>query len=59
MGVGRREALLLLRDVKTKTKRLYEKTMEDAGSDGNGAERLGVVPMLFVLEQHLDVESSV
>lgn len=59
MGVSRQEALLLLRDMKTKYKRLYEKTMEEAGSDGNGAERLGVVPMLFVLEQHLDVESSV
>lgn len=60
MGVGRQEALLLLRDMKTKYQRLYEKTMEEAaGSDGNGAERLGVFSMLFVLEQHLDVESSV
>lgn len=60
MGVGRQEALLLLRDMKTKYQRLYEKTMEEAaGSDGNGAERLGVFSTLFVLEQHLDVESSV
>ncbi|TWW74797.1 X-ray radiation resistance-associated protein 1 [Takifugu flavidus] len=60
MGVSRQEALLLLRDMKTKYKRLYEKTMEEAaGSDGKGAERLGGFSTLFVLEQHLDVESSV
>lgn len=60
MGVSRQEALLLLRDMKTKYKRLYEKTMEEAaGSDGNGAERLGGFSTLFVLGQHLDVESSV
>lgn len=59
MGVSRQEALLLLRDVKTKYERLYEKSIEQAGSEGNRAERLWVFWLLFVLEQHLDVESSV
>lgn len=45
MGVSRQEALLLLRDMKTKYKTLYEKTMEQAGAvqcGGNRAERLSV-----------------
>lgn len=60
-GASRREALLLLRDMKTKYETLYKKTLEQAGSPqwhGDRAGRLWVFLALFVLEQHLDVKSS-